>query len=93
MAKSGEGARSSGHGSVRDPRPGVITATRRRGPSRVAKAGLRGRITEDTQLMRAGTLLTLLKSQGYEEVPLEELQDRLSKLPDELGPVIVAGRK
>jgi hypothetical protein len=34
----------------------------------------------------------MLKKQGYEEVPLEELQDRLSKLRDELAPLIVAGR-
>ncbi len=93
MGKRGENERGASHGSVRDPRPGVISATRRRGPSRVAKANLRGRITEDTAIMRGGNLLSLLKSQGYEEVPLEELQDRLSKLPDELGPVIVAGRK
>lgn len=88
-----EGGGGGSHGSVRDPRPGVVAATRKRGPSRVAKANLRGRITQDTAIMRNGGLLALLKSQGYEEVPLEELQDRLSKLSDELGPVIVAGRK
>ncbi len=93
MGTRADSQRGTSHGSVRDPRPGVISATRRRGPSRVAKATLRDRITQDTAIMRGGTLLNLLKSQGYEEVPLDELQDRLSKLPDELGPVIVAGRK
>lgn len=92
MSKSPDSPRGS-HGSVRDPRPGVIAATKKRGPSRTAKANLRQRINEDTAIMRGGTLLTMLKSQGYEEVPLEELQDRLSKLPDELGPLMVAGRK
>ncbi len=92
MSKSPDNPRGS-HGSVRDPRPGVISATKRRGPSRTAKANLRQRINEDTAIMRGGTLLTMLKTQGYEEVPLEELQDRLSKLPDELGPLMVAGRK
>ena len=93
MGKRADGAKGTSHGSVRDPRPGVISATRRRGPSRAAKATLRERINHDTAVLRGGTLLAMLKSQGYEEVPLEELQDRLSKLPDELGPVIVAGRK
>lgn len=92
MSKSSDSPRVS-HGSVRDPRPGVISATKKRGPSRTAKANLRGRINDDTAIMRGGSLLTMLKSQGYEEVPLEELQDRLSKLPDELGPLMVAGRK
>lgn len=93
MGKRADGAKGASHGSVRDPRPGVISTTRRRGPSRAAKATLRERINQDTAVMRGGTLLSMLKSQGYEEVPLEELQDRLSKLSDELGPVIVAGRK
>ncbi|GKS58821.1 hypothetical protein YTPLAS18_23480 [Nitrospira sp.] len=93
MGKRTNSSRSTTHSSVRDPRLGVITATRRRGPSRAAKANLRERIVQDTATMRRSTLLVMLKSQGYEEVPLEELQDRLSKLPDELGPVMVAGRK
>ena len=93
MGKRTDSSRGATHSSVRDPRPGVISATRRRGPSRTAKANLRERITQDTATMRRSTLLVMLKSQGYEEVPLEELQDRLSKLPDELGPVMVAGRK
>ncbi len=92
MAKESDSPRAS-HGSVRDPRPGVVAATRRRGPSRTAKASLRQRINQDTTIMRGGALLAMLKSQGYEEVPLDELQDRLSKLPDELGPLMVAGRK
>ncbi len=93
MAKRADNQRGSSHSSVRDPRPGVISATRRRGPSRTAKANLRERINKDTAVLRDSTLLSMLKSQGYEEVPLEELQDRLSKLPDELGPMMVAGRK
>ena len=93
MGKRTEGPRGTTHSSVRDPRPGVISATRRRGPSRTAKANLRERISKDTAVMRSSSLLAMLKSQGYEEVPLEELQDRLSKLPDELGPIMVAGRK
>ena len=84
--------RATGRRSVRDPRPGVISVTKRRGPSRVAKANLRDRIRRDTASMMDGSFLDMLKKQGYEEVPLEELQDRLSKLRDELAPLIVAGR-
>ena len=66
--------------------------SQRRTPSRMAKAGLNERIREDTKELRAGALLRSLRKQGYEEVPLDELQDRLSKLRTPLADLILIER-
>ena len=64
----------------------------RRTPSRLAKARLAERIREDTKTLRAGSLTDTLRKQGYEEIPLQELQDRLSKLRTSLTETILSGR-
>ncbi len=64
----------------------------RRTPSRLAKATLLQRIREDTKQVKAGSLTHTLRKQGYDEVPLDELQDRLSKLRTPLADLIVSGR-
>lgn len=68
------------------------TKSQRRTPSRLAKATLLQRIKEDTKQVKAGSLTHTLRKQGYEEVPLDELQDRLSKLRTPLADLIVSGR-
>lgn len=64
----------------------------RRTPSRLAKARLVERLREDTKVVNGGNLTTRLRRQGYEEIPLDELQDRLSKLRTGLGELILLGR-
>ncbi len=64
----------------------------RRTPSRLAKTRLVERLREDTKTVNAGNLTTRLRRQGYEEIPLDELQDRLSKLKTGLGDLILLGR-
>lgn len=71
----------------------TITPSRRRMPSRLVKRNLRERLQHDTQLVNNGRLLSEFRKQGYyEELPLEELQDRLSKLQTPLAEVIMKGR-
>jgi hypothetical protein len=50
------------------------------------------RIQRDTKEMSDGVFLTSLRKQGYEELPLEEIQDRLSKLRTALAEFIVSRR-
>ena len=61
-------------------------------PSRVAKKRAIERIQHDTTEVRSGSLLTTLRRQGYEELPLDEIQDRLSKLRNALAELIVSRR-
>lgn len=63
-----------------------------RTPSRIAKARVVERIQRETQEVNGGSLLITLRRQGYEELPLEEIQDRLSKLTTALGEFIVSRR-
>jgi len=63
-----------------------------RASSRVAKARVLERILHDTREVNGGSLLTTLRKQGYEELPLDEIQDRLSKLRTALGEFIVSRR-
>ena len=63
-----------------------------RTPSRIAKARVVERIQRETQEVNGGSLLITLRRQGYEELPLEEIQDRLSKLTTALGDYIVSRR-
>src|SRR2546428_10754281 len=77
---------------ARAPR-GASSAKHPRGsrtPSRLAKARVVERIHRETQEANGGSLLTTLRRQGYEEPPLEEIQDRLSKRRTGLGQVLVS---
>jgi hypothetical protein len=60
--------------------------------SRLAKRRLNDRLKEDTASFNQGNLGDTLRKEGYEEVPLDELQDRLSKLPGPLAEIILKGR-
>ena len=64
----------------------------RRTPSREGKKRAVERIQRDTREMSDGVFLTSLRKQGYEELPLEEIQDRLSKLRTALAEFIVSRR-
>ncbi len=66
------------------------TAARRRTPSRLAKSRLMERIKEDTKGINSGSMTTTLRKQGYEEIGLQELQDRLSKLRTPLAELILS---
>ena len=69
-----------------------LTAKQERVPSRLAKRRLNERLKNDTALFNKGNLAEKLRKEGYEEVPLDELQDRLSKMPGPLATVILKGR-
>ena len=69
-----------------------LTATQQRVPSRLAKRRLGERLREDTALFNRGNLAEKLRKEGYEESPLDELQDRLSKMPGPMAAVILNGR-
>jgi hypothetical protein len=60
--------------------------------SRVAKRRLSDRLKEDTASFNSGNLADTFRKEGYEEVPLDELQDRLSKLQGPLAEIILKGR-
>jgi len=68
-------------------------STRRRMPSRLMKRRLRERLTQDTQLVNQGAIVDIFRKQGYyEELALDELQDRLSKLQSPLAETLLKGR-
>lgn len=68
-------------------------APRRRMPSRLMKRRLRERLAADTQLVNNGGIVSVFRKQGYyEELPLDELQDRLSKLQSPLAESLLRGR-
>lgn len=81
--QGGRAPRSRGRG---------LTATQQRVPSRLAKRRLGERLKNDTVLFNKGNLADKLRKEGYEEVPLDELQDRLSNMPGPLAAVILKGR-
>ena len=68
------------------------SAGARRTPSREGKKRAIERIQQDTKEMNDGVFLTSLRKQGYDELPLEEIQDRLSKLRTALAEFIVTRR-
>lgn len=61
-------------------------------PSRIAKQRVLERVRQQTLEVNGGNLLLLLRRQGYEELPLDEIQDRLSKLRTALAEFIVSRR-
>ena len=60
--------------------------------SRLAKRRLNERLKADTASFNRGNLADTLRKEGYEEAPLDELQDRLSKLEGPLADIILKGR-
>ncbi|HMS82028.1 MAG TPA: hypothetical protein PKD12_00070 [Nitrospira sp.] len=60
--------------------------------SRLAKRRLNERLKGDTAAFNSGNLADTLRKEGYEEAPLDELQDRLSKLQGPLADIILKGR-
>ena len=69
-----------------------MTKTGQKVSSRLAKRRLNDRLKEDTDSVNQGNLVDTLRKEGYEELPLDELQDRLSKLPGPLAEIILKGR-
>ncbi len=80
--------------SVRAPRSRGrgLTKTRQRVSSRLAKRRLNDRLKNDTASFNQGNLAETFRKEGYEEVLLDELQDRLSKLQGPLAEIILKGR-
>jgi len=81
--RAGRAPRSRGRG---------LTVMQQRVPSRLAKRRLGERLREDTASFNKGNLAEKLRKEGYEESPLDELQDRLSKMPGPMAAVILKGR-
>jgi hypothetical protein len=80
---AGRAPRSRGRG---------LTKTGEKVSSRLAKRRLGDRLKQDTASFNQGNLAETLRKQGYEEAPLDEIQDRLSKLHGPLAEVILKGR-
>lgn len=80
--------------SIRAPRSRGrgLTKSGQKISSRLAKRRLNDRLKEDTASFNQGNLADTMRKEGYEEVPLDELQDRLSKLPGPLAEIILKGR-
>lgn len=97
MPKRGQGRssanRKAGKPTSKGAPGGRPPKRQRRRAHRLAKERLLRRIAEDTQQVTDGSLLKTLRKQGYEELPLDEIQDRLSKLRDPLAELILSGRK
>jgi len=91
MAKSKSG---TAHTSARAPRSRGrgLTVTQQRVPSRLAKRRLGERLKNDTVSFNQGNLADKFRKEGYEELPLDELQDRLSKMSGPLAAIILKGR-
>jgi hypothetical protein len=65
----------------------------RRLSSQAMKKRLRERLAADTQRMLNSGIVSIFRKQGYyEELPLDELQDRLSKLQSPLADSLLKGR-
>ena len=65
----------------------------RRMSSQEMKKHLRERLTADTQQVLKSDIVSIFRKQGYyEELPLDELQDRLSKLQSPLADSLLKGR-
>lgn len=65
----------------------------RRLSSQAMKKRLRERLATDTQQVLRSGIVGIFRKQGYyEELPLDELQDRLSKLQSPLAESLLKGR-
>jgi hypothetical protein len=61
--------------------------------SQAMKKRLRERLAADTQRVLHSDIVSIFRKQGYyEELPLDELQDRLSKLQSPLAASLLKGR-
>ncbi|MCE9537275.1 MAG: hypothetical protein E8D51_06655 [Nitrospira sp.] len=91
MAKAKSGA---GQTTTRAPRSRGrgLTVTHQRVPSRLAKRRLGDRLKNDTASFNQGNLADKFRKEGYDELPLDEIQDRLSKMPGPLAAIILKGR-
>lgn len=69
-----------------------LTKSGQKVSSRLAKRRLNERLKGDTSAFNNGNLADTLRKEGYEEAPLDELQDRLSKLQGPLADIILKGR-
>jgi len=69
-----------------------LTKSEKKVSSRLAKRRLNERLKNDTASFNQGNLADTLRKEGYEELPLDELQDRLSKLQGPLAELILKGR-
>jgi hypothetical protein len=69
-----------------------LTKSGQKVSSRLAKRRLNERLKADTSAFNNGNLADTLRKEGYEEAPLDELQDRLSKLQGPLADIILKGR-
>ena len=69
-----------------------LTKSGQKVSSRLAKRRLNDRLKQDTLSFNQGNLADTFRKEGYEEVPLDELQDRLSKLQGPLAETILKGR-
>ncbi len=69
-----------------------LTKSGQKVSSRLAKRRLNERLKGDTASFNTGNLADTLRKEGYEEAPLDELQDRLSKLQGPLADIILKGR-
>lgn len=86
---------SAGRSIGRAPRSrgrGLTKQSVQKVSSRLAKRRLNDRLKHDTASFNRGNLADTLRKEGYEEMPLDELQDRLSKLPGPLAEIILKGR-
>lgn len=80
--------RKTGTGKVADQASGG-----RRLSSQAMKKRLRERLAADTQQVLHSDIVSIFRKQGYyEELPLDELQDRLSKLQSPLADSLLKGR-
>ncbi len=64
----------------------------RRISSRLAKRQLVDRLRRDTELYSVPSIADSLRKLGFEELPLDELQDRLSKVLSPLADTILKAR-
>jgi len=90
----GKSKLEAGRTSTRAPRSRGrgLTVTKKRIPSRLAKRRLAERLKNDTASFNQGNLADKFRKEGYDELPLDELQDRLSKMSGPLAAVILKGR-
>lgn len=95
MAKTAKRASASTRKPAKAPQGGNSggnSGGNRQGSSRQGKKRVLERIATETAEVNAGSFLTVLKKQGYEELPLDEIQDRLSKLRTALAEFIISRR-
>ncbi len=93
MAKTKAGkTRATSKDARASERPEGGGSSGRRMPSRLIKRRLVERLRRDTEAMNSGNMTAPFRKLGYEDLPLDELQDRLSKLQAPLAEVILKGR-